>query len=200
MTHHVPNAHSPEQMRQLSNIGHLVEGGIIGGAGVVMLLEAATARDAFAEASTKLNVFAGGLLVAGLVAGSFEHGGPMIFFKADAQQREHLEMGSLLVGGGLARRLGKLGSLMSGLATARIGQMFLVHEQHGTGRAARIAKSRHQMLGRTIVGAAAATVAADLSGSRLMRSLSGLSLAAAGGQLLLYREPPGAYEDDDHEQ
>jgi hypothetical protein len=111
MTHHVPRAHSPEEMRRFSNIGHWVEGAIISGAGGLMLWEALSG-EARAEKAASSMLAGGGLLLGlGLVAGSLEHGGPRTFFRADHQQREHLQMAGLLTAGvSLAEPVGSGGS------------------------------------------------------------------------------------------
>jgi hypothetical protein len=105
MTHHVKDAHKPKEIRLMSNIGHWVEGAIMTGSGVLLMREALADRPPDKLASDLL-AGAGALLGIGLVAGSLEHGGPVAFFRTEAQQREHLQMAALLTGGGLARRAG----------------------------------------------------------------------------------------------
>jgi hypothetical protein len=195
MTHHVSNAHSPQQMRTMSNAGHVVEGAIISSAGVLLMRESLS-REGASSVVANLLASAGALLGLGLVAGSFSHGGPRRFFSADHQQREHLQMAALVTCAGLVRRKGKVGTTLSDLATARIGQMFLTHEQHGSGEAAAEAKAKHERLGRTILGASASSLLGDVFGSRWFRLLGAAMLVASGVQLVLYREPTGAYEED----
>jgi hypothetical protein len=195
MTHHVQRAHTPEEMRRFSNVGHWIEGAIISGAGGLLLWEAFSGERRAERLASNLLTGAGLLLGIGLVAGSLEHGGPVTFFRADHQQREHLQMSGLLTAGGLARRGGRVGRLASAGATARIGQMFLRHEQHGTGEAAVQAKGRHERLGKTILAGAAAGAIGEALGNKWLRAAAAGLLALSGLQLLAYREPEGAYEE-----
>lgn len=194
MTRHVPNPHSPEQERAYSNVGHGIEGAIITTVGLTLARAALTGDDAHDQHASRFLVAAGALLGAGLVAGSFHHGGPIRFFRADHQQRQHLEMSAWILGAGLARPQGRLGAVVSDALVARVGQMFLTHEQHGTSQAAADAKAKHERLGGTIVAAAAVQTLGDLSKRRALRSVGAALMIAAGLQLLLYREPQGAYE------
>jgi hypothetical protein len=195
MTHHVPHAHSPAQMRTMSNIGHWIEGAIISGAGGLLLRDALRDDKGNERLASNLLAGAGGLLGLGLVLGSLEHGGPVTFFKADHQQREHLQMATLLTAGGLARRAGRIGKTLTTLATARIGQMFLTHEQHGTGEAAVAAKGKHERLGRTILAAASLSALGEFFDLKAARAGGAALLLGSGAQLISYREPEGAYEE-----
>jgi hypothetical protein len=194
MTQHVPHPHTPEQERLFSNVGHWVEGGIITAGGALLMRDAAGGRDAYRDVASKMLAGAGALLGVGLVAGSFHHGGPVTFFRLDHQQRQHLEMAGLLTAGSLASRAGRMGRLLSGASMARIGQMFLVHEQHGTSWGVKKARRRHERLGKTIIVAAATHATGDLFENRLMRALGAGLLVASGLQLLSYKEPRGAFE------
>lgn len=194
MTSHVPKPHTPAEMRTFSNLGHDIEGAIISGSGTLMLLDSLASDRRLHKASSNLLAGAGSLLGLGLIGGSFDHGGPVTFFMADLQQRQHLEMAALLTTGGLARRAGRFGSLVWGAALARIGQMFLTHEQHGSGEAAAIARGMHQRLGRTILAAAVTVTAGELTRSRWLRAVGSALPIASGIQLAIYREPVGAFE------
>jgi hypothetical protein len=195
MTQHVPRAHSPEEMRRFSNVGHWIEGTIICGAGGLLLWEALSGQRRAEKAASNLLTGAGLLLGLGLLGGSIEHGGPTTFFRADHQQREHLQMAGLLTAGGLARRGGRIGKVAAAGATARIGQMFLTHEQHGTGEAAAKAKGKHVRLGKTILAGAAAGAIGEVLGNRWLRAAAAGLLMLSGFRLLTYREPEGAYEE-----
>ncbi len=195
MTHHVPNAHSPAEMRTLSNVGHWFEGTIISGAGALLLYSAMKPNDQTDRLASSLLTGAGGLLGLGLIAGSFEHGGPKTFFKVDHQQREHLQMAALLTAGGLSRRAGRIGRTLAAAATARIGQMFLTHEQHGTGEAAELARGKHHRLGKTILAAAAVSAVGELFEFKPAKAAGAVLLLGSGAQLIAYREPEGAYEE-----
>jgi hypothetical protein len=195
MTRHVPNPHTAQQMRQLSNIAHVIEGGIITSAASLALRDAFSDDGARGRLPMNLLAGAGAVLGAGLVSGSFHHGGPAVFFQADAQQRQHLEMAALMMGSGLAGRAGTLGVVVGEAATARIGDMFLTHPQHGRGSAADIAKRKHARLGKSFIAAAGVGVFGELLQQRWLRALSAAVLLGAGLQLLTYKEPEQAYEE-----
>lgn len=190
----VPNPHTPHQERLLSNIGHWIEGAIIATAGLSSLRLALTDDERHNVHQANVLIGAGSVLGVGLVAGSFHHGGPVTFFKADMQQRQHLQMSGLITVAGLLRRLGRAGGLLSSVPVGLVGQMFLSHEQHGTDEAAARAKKRHDLLGRTIIAGAAIGALGDITRWRFVRALAGAAMVGAGLQLLTYREPEGAYE------
>ena len=194
MTEHVPNPHTPEQDRTFSNIGHWIEGGIITSAGSALLTSAISEDERYDGYASRFLLGAGGLLGLGLIAGSFHHGGPRAFFAADHQQRQHLQMAGLITAAGAARNLGRLGTLASGALIAMVGQMFLTHEQHGTGQAAAEAKAKHQRLGHTIVAGSALGALGDIARARTARAAGALTMISAGLQLMTYHEPEGAFE------
>lgn len=195
MTGHIPNPHTPAQERLLSNIGHWIEGGILSVAGGAMLLDAlGSSNDRYENADSALLAGAGSVLGLGLIAGSFHHGGPVTYFKADHQQRQHLQMAGLITGAGMSRRAGTLGRVVASGLVGKVGHMFLTHEQHGTGEAAEIAKAKHQRLGQTILAGAGTIAVGDLFGWKLVGAAGSVLMLAAGLQLLTYKEPEGAYE------
>ena len=196
MTQHIPNPHTPEQERTFSNIGHLIEGAIVTTAGATLARGAITGNSRHDLHASRFLIGAGGLLGAGLVAGSLHHGGPVTFFTADHQQRQHLEMSGWILGAGLVRVLGRIGALSSDAFVARVGWMFLTHEQHGTSAAARLAQARHRALGQTVIAASLTSALGSLFSSRSLRAAGSLLMVGAGVQLLTYREPEGAYESD----
>lgn len=182
----------------MSNVGHWVEGGLIAAGGALLLRDALSDGEGSGPNPHTFLATAGGLLALALVGGSFHHGGPATFFKNDAQQREHLQMAALVTAGSLAPRVGPAGDVLSGLATARIGQMFLTHEQHGTNEAARKARAKHQRLGKTILGGALFKTMGELFGNRVARAAGAGLLIVSGVLLLSYREPEGAFEGSSH--
>lgn len=190
----VPNPHTPQQDRLFSNIGHWIEGAIISAAGLSSLRLAMSDDARHDRHQANVLIGAGSVLGVGLVAGSFHHGGPVTFFKADMQQRQHLQMSGLITAAGLLRRAGRAGALLSSVPVGAVGQMFLSHEQHGSDDAAARAKERHDLLGKTILAGAALGALGDLTRWRWIRALAGAAMVGAGAQLLTYREPQGAYE------
>ena len=195
MTEHVTNPHTPEEMRRFSNIGHIVEGAVVTLAAAASAIAAMADNEPRARSADRLLISGGGLLGLGLVAASVEHGGPRAFFAADVQQRQHLQMASLLCVAGATKRHGLVGRLTSSCATGAIGWMFLTHEQHGTDEAARIARERHRLLGGTIVAAAGMDALGGVLRKRALGIAAAAGLLAAGLQLGSYREPPEAYEE-----
>lgn len=188
MTEQIQNPHTPQQERQLSNIGHWVEGAIVAGAGATLLLGALKGDERFESWARGLLTGAGVTLAVGLVAGSFHHGGPQAFFRADHQQRQHLQMATLIGAAGAARGHDRFGKLVSNTLIGVVGKMFLSHEQHGTGKAAREARRKHDRLGRTILAAAATQALGEVTDSRVMRGAGSVGLIFAGGQLLFLVE------------
>jgi hypothetical protein len=74
--------------------------------------------------------------------------------------------------------------------------MFLTHEQHGTGEAAELARGKHERLGKTILAAAAVSAMGELFVAKGAKAAGAALLLASGVQLIVYREPQGAYEKD----
>ena len=145
--------HTVEEMQRLSNFGHRVEG-------ILLLL---VALIAFAEATKMCNLklsWPWVILVAGLFLVAFlllHHGLGNLklvwsLILADAQQRQHLFMATLLIIAGVAEIIFRARGVtilqfMWPLVIISIGVMFLTHEQHGTGEAVALARKIHQYLG-----------------------------------------------------
>jgi hypothetical protein len=192
-----PNPHSPDERRLYSNVGHWVEGGVLGVTSGLSLLDAVRPELGWpARWSARSATAAGMLLGGGILVGTLHHGGPRLYLRHEHQDREHLRMAALIATGGLVEasvsahpaRLGGAAPL------AGVGSMFLTHEQHGTGEALEKSKAAHRRLGLSLVaaGAAKAADALRLPGPwALVWPSLGLAVAA---QLLGYREPAGAYE------
>jgi low temperature requirement protein LtrA len=75
-----------------------------------------------------------------------------------------------------------------------IGILFLTHPQHGTGEAVAKAVRQHRILGITAIIAGLLRVAGVVSGSTISAILWSLALLVSAAQLILYREPEGAFE------
>ena len=199
--------HSPDEMRQISNLAHLIEG-------VVLALVAVTA---LAEATGRLGsgrgryvwpilvVAAGAGLLSYLVIphhGLDKAGLQWRFVFGDPQQRQHLVIATLILIAAVVEILGRAGRvhgqawmLAWPAALAIVGVMFLVHEQHGTSEAIARATMVHRYLGTSLV------VAGVLAGTSAVRAQRGgvlgvawaLALLVAAVLLIIYREPEGAY-------
>lgn len=194
--------HSVEEMQQLSNLGHWIEGGLFAIIAIIALLQA------YGVIKTPL-LWQSIILIAGLFLIGFlifHHGFnklPLVWslLIKDPQQRQHLLIAALLSVAGLALIAGKMRDISFlnyswPLALLIIGIMFLVHEQHGTNEAVQWAQKIHRYLGIILIAVAVFNVFSILF-SHQYRWLSyvwPILLAITAIFLLLYREPKGAYE------
>ncbi len=119
------------------------------------------------------------------------------------QQRQHVVMAVVLVVSGVAEMVAQSANVQwlglvwpAGLAV--IGVMFMVHTQHGTSLAARRAVFGHRILGVSLVAAAIARAAQVIleESSGLWAYLWVIILLLVAIQLIVYREPTGAYESE----
>lgn len=187
------SSHTPSEMRRLSNLGHAVEGVLLGGVGVLAL--AGTLING-APGAWPVLLLAAGLVV--LIAIYLRH--PLEDWPAiwnDAQQRQHTLMATALALAGAAEMLRGIGSAFAYVwpgALVVTGALFLAHPQHGTGLGMIRAVWQHRVLGLTAI--AAGILRAGEIGTRfgLFGLLWPLLLLAASAQLIMYREPEGAYE------
>lgn len=192
-----PNPHSADERRTLSNVGHWVEGGVLGGVGALALVDAVRPDLEWPRRwGPRLTVGAGAALSGLILGGSLHHGGPRRYLRHEHQDRQHLTMAAVIAAGGAVERLtpGRAGGAGPAAALAAIGQMFLTHEQHGTGEARERAERAHRRLGLSLIAAGAARGADALGVPGPWRFAWPALALAVSGQLLTYREPPGAYE------
>lgn len=212
----MPQLHSAVEMQQISNLAHIVEGFLISSAAILALTEPILAgiglrRNAiFAWPAL---IFLSGIFLASYLI--IPHHGldqatkQWAFVWYDPQQRQHLQIAVLIIFGAglelLARYPTASGistpgrSLLWGgwpVALAAVGILFLTHQQHGTSDAIVRATLIHRVLG-VLLFAAASCRTAEIFGTSRTRWLGRawpLFLLAAGGLLLIYREPAGAYQ------
>ena len=197
--------HSPDEMRQISNLAHVIEG-------VVLALVAVTA---LAEATGRLGrgrylwpilvVVAGaGLLLYLVIPHHGLHRATLqwSFVFGDAQQRQHGVISALILIAGVVEILGRADRLRGTAwtlawpaALAIVGVMFLVHQQHGTSEAIARATLVHRYLGTSLVlaGVLAGTHALRARRSGALGVAWPLALLVAAVLLIIYREPEGAY-------
>lgn len=192
-----PNPHSPEERRMLSNIGHWVEGAVLGGAGGLGALDAARPDLGWPRRwSPRLAIGAGAALGGMILGGSLHHGGPRRYLRHEHQDREHLTMAAAIAAGGAIEEFGP--GRAAGLGTAGalgvVGQMFLTHEQHGAGEAREQAERTHRRLGVSLIAAGVAKGADALDVPGPWRTVWPVLALGVSAQLLAYREPEGAYE------
>lgn len=116
----------------------------------------------------------------------------------DAQQRQHTIIAVAMAIAGLAELLSSSLSALRyvwPIAVLLTGSLFLFHTQHGTSEAAAKAMRQHQLLGSTFIAAGLLNLVEIINGARFAAILWPILLIVAAAQLLLYREPEGAYED-----
>lgn len=192
-----PNPHSPDERRLLSNIGHWIEGAVLGVSSGLALLDAVRPDLGWPRRwSPRLSMAAGAVLGGGILAGTLHHGGPRRYLRHEHQDREHLQMAAIITAGGLAesRRELPAAGLGGAASLATIGTMFLRHEQHGSDEALDKSLAAHQRLGLSLIAAGAAKAGEALRLPGPWRFAWPVLALGVAGQLLSYREPPGAYE------
>ena len=80
------------------------------------------------------------------------------------------------------------------IAVLLTGSPFLFHAQHGTSETAAKAMRQHRLLGSTLIAAGLLNLVEIINRARIAAILWPILLIIAAVQLLLYREPAGAYE------
>jgi hypothetical protein len=202
--------HTPEEMRRIVNMAHVVEGLVIGAAAIAMIAEVRAA-----SRNARL-VWPGIMVAAGLGLLLFlvipHHGLSLAtaqwsFIAGDPQQRQHVVIAVVLAMAGVVevqRRRGRLPRQAWGFAwpaaLAAIGVLFLVHQQHGTADAVATAVRVHRYLGATFMVASvlSAVTASRPRPSRWITLATAATLLATASLLIAYREPQGAYESHGH--
>jgi hypothetical protein len=203
----LPAWHTPEEMRQLSDLAHRIEGVLLGTVAAIALAQGG--RWSGVRARLLWPAF---LLTAGVVLVAYllipHHGldratDQWRFVLGDAQQRQHVILALLVAIGGGSELLYRTGRLRSRLwqlgmpaAAVTIGLLFALHAQHGTTEAVARAMLIHRTLG-TLLITTSVLRASEVLIARHRRWLSmawPLTLLAASMLLLVYREPKGAYE------
>jgi len=199
--------HSAEELRQISNLAHGIEGIVLGLAALIAIVQATgrlnTGRARYLWPA--LILLAGAGLLFYLVVphhGLARARAQWEFVFGDPQQRQHLVIAALIILAGLAEvlaRSGRLeahvGSLVWPAVLLIVGVLFVIHQQHGTSAAVMRAMLVHRWLGSLLVAAGA------LAGIDAMRSRRGGAMTAGWAVMLLlaslllivYREPEGAY-------
>jgi hypothetical protein len=201
--------HTPEEMRQISDLAHLAEGVVLGSAAIIALVQTwgflANGKQRYAWPA--LVMIAGAFLLGYLV---LPHHGLALartqwrFVFGDPQQRQHVFI-SLLVfaGGGIqllatAEKLrGRVWHLAWPAALVAVGVLFLVHPQHGTSESVLRAVFVHRVLGSTLIlaGALAGANVLRVVPSVWLQRLWATALLVAAILLFAYREPEGAYHE-----
>ncbi len=197
MKQHSFLSHTPEEMRQLSNLGHIVEGALFAIVGLLALLGNLGTFTWVSSAWPILVLISGIVLLFLLYALHPVSEWGLIW--RDAQQREHTIIAIAVVIGGVTELLSSATAALRYVWPAAIiltGGLFLFHAQHGTSEAAARAVLQHRFLGSTLIVAGLLNLIEIISGSRFAAILWPIVLLIAAAQLLLYREPEGAYEGE----
>jgi hypothetical protein len=202
--------HSPEEMRQISDLAHFVEGLVLGAAALIALIQAHDflVRGKQRYAWPTLVIVAGVFLLAYLVVP--HHGLALArtqwaFVFGDPQQRQHVLISLLVFAGGTSELLtltgrvsGRVWRLMWPATLVVVGLLFMLHAQHGTTESVMEAVLLHRVLGSTFVvaGILAAANVVRLVRSKALASSWSLALLVAAVLLVAYREPEGAYHEN----
>jgi len=188
-----------------SNLGHWIEGGLFLLVAILGFLEARGKLAGKVRFAVPVLLFLSGAALAGfLAAHSHVIDGNRTHALADPQQREHLIMGSLLVLAGLAeffRKIKNPNSLLRfvwPVVFAVIGTLFMIHTQHGTHEAVSSSVWIHRVLGATIISGAMTLALDRLTKAPILwlQLLWAILFTATALQLILYREPEGAYHGE----
>jgi len=189
-------SHTPAEARRLSNLAHIAGGALLIIVGLLALAGNLSISSWAHAAWQMLLIVAGVLLLVGIYLRHPREDWLLLW--NDAQQREHTIMAfAIAVAGAVEFFRGNALSIfvfVFPLAIFLIGFLFLAHKQHGTGAAQTRAVWIHRVLGGTLILAASLRTAEFIAPNFLFTLLWPLALCAAGIQLMIYREPQGAYE------
>jgi hypothetical protein len=182
-------SHSPEEMRQLSNRGHWLEGSLLVTVSILAFLNYIGVD--WAGTVWPILLVAAGVLLLILIY-PFHPVADWSLIWHDPQQRQHTMMAVVVVVAGTAELAGL--NYAWPLAAMFIGMLFLTHSQHGSEHAIARLVFVHRILGSTIVVAGLLRLGEVITDATIFAFLWPLVTLAAGVQLLLYREPSGAFE------
>ena len=201
--------HTPEEMREISNLAHALEGVVLGVVALIVIAQAvgwlSSGRQRYLWPG--LVVAAGGVLLGYLLLphhGFAKAGLQYRFVFGDPQQRQHIVIAALLLAAGVVElriRVGRLDRRRSSLAwpvaIVAIGILFLIHPQHGTSESVARATLVHRYLGTAMlaVGLVSGVDSMRERRSAVLQAGWGLALLTAAVLLLIYREPAGAYHE-----
>ena len=197
MKQHSFLAHTPGEMRRLSNLGHVLEGILFAIVGLIVLLEK-LGSFTWASSAWPILILVSGILLLLLLYPLHPVAEWHLIWR-DAQQREHTIIAFVALLAGAAELLQSAMPVLHYVwpaALMLIGGLFFFHAQHGTSEATVKALRQHRALGITLIVAGLLRLIEISSGAELAGILWPLTLLIAAAQLLLYREPEGAYEEE----
>lgn len=190
MKTHRFTSHGPEEQRRLSNLGHWIEGLLLAVVGILALLNNISGV-AWAAMAWRILLLVAGILLLILIYPRHPLVDWLSIWK-DPQQRQHTIMALAITVAGATELAGW--KLIWPLATLMIGALFLTHTQHGQSEAISRAVLIHRILGITLILAGLLILAENITSVAVFATLWPIVLLAAAAQLLIYREPEGAFE------
>lgn len=197
MKQHSFLAHTAKELRRLSNLGHIFEGVLFAILGLIVLLNR-LGWFAWASSVLPILILVSGLLLLPLLY-PFHPVAEWQLIWRDAQQREHtiIAFATLLAGAAELLQPGvPVLIYVWPAALILIGGLFFFHVRHGMSEAAVKAVRQHRALGITLIVTGLLRLIEISSGAKLAGSLWPFILLTAAAQLVLYREPAGAYEEE----
>ena len=195
MKQHSFVSHTPEEMRRLSNLAHIIEGVLIAIVGLLALLGNVSTFQ-WASTAWPLLILIAGIILLFLLYQLHPASERGLIWR-DAQQRQHTIIAIAIAVAGVAELLRSSSPLLAYAWPAAIiltGGLFLFHAQHGTSQAAAWAVRQHRALGMMHILAGLLNFVQIVTGARFAAILWPIVVLIAAAQLLLYREPEGAYE------
>ncbi len=185
----------------LSNLAHIVVGGLFAAVSVLAALEV------LGVSSGWWFLWPGLLLVVGLFVPMFvlwasrAHGASAGHVLADPQQRQHVVLSGLVFAAGVGEMLARAQvwpvalRFVWPITLLVVGYLFTAHTQHGTSDAVARAVRAHRLLGGTLIlaGVARGITVATGPGGGLPSASWIILLFLAAVQFLIYREPEGAF-------
>lgn len=145
-------SHSPAEQRRLSDLGHIVEGTLLGAVAVLALLDA-VGIVAWAWLVWSLLLLFSGVVLLFLIYARHPSSDWNAIWN-DRQQRQHTQIAGVSVLAGAAElvRAGApnvILALVFPTVLVFIGALFVIHKQHGMGKAVEQAVVKHRVLGTT---------------------------------------------------
>jgi len=198
--------HTPEELRQLSNYAHWIEGAIFLTVALILFLQVTGRMKARkADLLWPSLILGAGLF---LLVYIFIHHAPDEFglvwqvILTDPQQRQHVIMAMLLTIAAILQLFYVLKKLSFSwipyawpLVLISIGILFILHPQHGTREAIAYMKPYHTVLGAVVLLTGTTVAFAVKKHTSKVLRLAAIGLLTLSALLLLfYREPVGAYQ------
>lgn len=194
---HSFKSHTSEEMRRLSNQGHIMEGALLAAIGILAILNNMGVADWAATVWRLLALLTGIALLIILYPRHPISEWGLIW--RDPQQRQHTVIAMVIILAGIAEFVQTNAGVLVlqyvwPVALLIIGILFMTHTQHGRGEAVHQAALRHRALGVTIIIAGLVRLLEIILQSNVLGLLWPIALLIAAVQLVIYREPKGAFD------